>query len=62
MKRKVKGAAAIALTDREIHVILVGLRLLLCGNVAAAIQPEIPIAETRALARRLTRTYATLTD
>lgn len=62
MKRNSKMRAVVALTERELQTILVGLRLLLCANVTAAMRDQLPIDETRALARRLARVHATLTD
>ena len=62
MRRKGKRACVLTLSDRELYSLLRGQALL----IAQANQPQSPrnitLAEMRALARRLARTYATLAD
>jgi hypothetical protein len=62
MKRKVKRACVVTLSDREVYSLLRGLTLLI-GQASMPQSPRnITLAELRELARRMARTYATIAD
>jgi hypothetical protein len=62
MKRKAKRACVLTLSDRELYSLLRGQALLIAQANQPQSQRNITLAEMRALARRLARTYATIAD
>lgn len=62
MKGKSKRACVLTLSDREVYTLLRGLALFICQGSTQQSRRNITLAEARALARRLSRLYATRPD
>lgn len=62
MRRKRQAAAVVELSPREVHILVTALRAMITLAESRGLPIITHNAETRALARRLARTYATLAD